>query len=285
MSDISSGQSATDLNLSKPKIWLALIAGVAVILFWVANWILGSRLPDDERGIFGDMFGAVNALFSGLALVGVIYAIIMQRYEISIARRDIAYTKQILDAQKTELEQQNLEQKKQSFESTFFQLLSLLSDITNEIYLIRNVNGKDLKIEGKDIFVELVDSMKKRKNNKKLDNISAANVYKNLYNYQNSKLGHYFRTVYNIIKYINNSNIEDKKFYTNIVRAQLSDSEVAILFYNGLSEHGREKFKPLMEKYGLLKNINESDVLESQLLDEYDERAFGGRTIVIKSTT
>jgi hypothetical protein len=35
------------------------------------------------RGQIGDSFGAVNALFSGLAFVGVLYAIVLQRFEIA----------------------------------------------------------------------------------------------------------------------------------------------------------------------------------------------------------
>lgn len=31
---------------------------------------------------FGDMFGAINALFSGLALAGVIYVVLMQTEDI-----------------------------------------------------------------------------------------------------------------------------------------------------------------------------------------------------------
>lgn len=36
------------------------------------------------RGQFGDMFGSVNALFSGLAFAGIIYTINLQRLQIRI---------------------------------------------------------------------------------------------------------------------------------------------------------------------------------------------------------
>jgi hypothetical protein len=44
----------------------------------LANW------PD--RGNFGSMFGAANALFSGLALAGVINALYLQRTELRLQR-------------------------------------------------------------------------------------------------------------------------------------------------------------------------------------------------------
>ncbi|MBK8344630.1 MAG: hypothetical protein IPL12_15845 [Bacteroidetes bacterium] len=43
-------------------------------------------------------------------------------------------------------------------------------------------------------------------------------------------MGHYFRNLYHIIKYIDNSNIENKRTYTNFVRAQLSSHELALIF-------------------------------------------------------
>src|SRR5215213_5051365 len=49
------------------------------------------------------------------------------------------------------------------------------------------------------------------------------------------------------------SPVKDKHLYTNLVRAQLSSYEIALTFYNCLSEMGREKFKPLVERYALLK--------------------------------
>ena len=42
------------------------------------------------------MFGAVNALFSGFALAGVIYAILLQRKELSLQRRELELNRQEL---------------------------------------------------------------------------------------------------------------------------------------------------------------------------------------------
>jgi hypothetical protein len=46
-----------------------------------------------EPGTFGDMFGAVNALFSGLALAGVVCAILLQREELRLQREELALTR------------------------------------------------------------------------------------------------------------------------------------------------------------------------------------------------
>ncbi|NWC66042.1 putative phage abortive infection protein [Cedecea sp. P7760] len=70
------------------------------------------------------------------------------------------------------------------------------------------------------------------------------------------KLSHYYRFVYNLLKFIDGSNLSDvhKKKYVNILRAQLSDYELLMLFYNGQSPKGK-KFIFYFEKYSLLDNL------------------------------
>lgn len=63
---------------------IALLIGAVVIGLWVSSGLLLYSLPD--RGTFGDMFGAVNALFSGLAFVGVVYALLLQHDELEHAK-------------------------------------------------------------------------------------------------------------------------------------------------------------------------------------------------------
>jgi len=51
-------------------------------------------LPDwSTRGQFGDMFGVVNTLFSGLAFTGVIYAILLQREDLALQREELKLTR------------------------------------------------------------------------------------------------------------------------------------------------------------------------------------------------
>lgn len=48
------------------------------------------------RGQFGDVFGAANALFSGLAFAGLIYTVLLQREELGLQRKELAMTRQEL---------------------------------------------------------------------------------------------------------------------------------------------------------------------------------------------
>ncbi|ESS68928.1 hypothetical protein MGMO_141c00110 [Methyloglobulus morosus KoM1] len=79
-------------NLSlRPLGYLALV----IIVLWALDWIfLVYIFPEwQERGQFGDMFGSVNSLFSGLAFGGVIYTIFLQRQELALQRKELELTR------------------------------------------------------------------------------------------------------------------------------------------------------------------------------------------------
>jgi hypothetical protein len=63
-------------------IWLVFGFGP---IYFLANW--------NDRSAFGDMFGAVNSLFSGLAFVGVVIAVIFQSKELFLQREELTLTR------------------------------------------------------------------------------------------------------------------------------------------------------------------------------------------------
>ena len=86
------------------------------------------------RGTFGDSFGALNALFSGLAFAGLIVTLIMQKDELSMQREELDEAKQELRQQSIEFKKQNKTLKLQRFESTFFNMLNLQETITRNLH-------------------------------------------------------------------------------------------------------------------------------------------------------
>ena len=85
---------------TKTTNWYVWLGFLALVVFggWVLSGVLLIIFFDSwsDRGTFGDMFGAVNALFSGLALGGVIIAIILQKQELGLQRRELELTRQEL---------------------------------------------------------------------------------------------------------------------------------------------------------------------------------------------
>lgn len=88
------------------------------------------------------------------------------------------------------------------------------------------------------------------------------------------EIGHYFRHLYNIVKFIDSSEKEfskrDIKFrqtkYANFIQAQMSSLELMLLFYNVLLF---PKARRLVIKYNLLDNLTKDDLIcESDFRDK-----------------
>lgn len=252
-----------------------------VLLLWGANFCFSYSLDPEERGPFGDMFGAVNSLFTGLAFGAVIYAIFLQRHEISLLKEELDRNGNLWREQQAAAEGQLRLQNKQQFETTFFNLLRIFGDLVESIDL-RSKGA--VTAQGKDvfpIFLKRIRSQESFRADGWYDSmprkIWAEDVYADFYNNNHkSELGHYFRTLFNLYKFVDRSDVEDKKFYTNLIRAQLSNDETMLLFLNGLSSEG-EKFREYLERYSVLKNVDKDDALyrHAKGKDIYSPSAFG----------
>lgn len=249
--------------------------------FVLTVWVLtGFFLADDpQRGTFGDMFGSVNALFSGLAFAALIYTIFLQRRELKLHHKELELTHVEMKAQVIQLQAQNATLKKQSFEDTFFQLLRLQNDITNSI----DLNAREGRvIKGRDCFEELYKKfsslwLKNKPEHRGSSEIERINrTYLAFYESYHSEIGHYFSNLYNVIKFVDTSDVERGKLYTNFVRAQLSSFELIIIFYSALTELDQGgKFKGLLEKYAMLKSLPKGRLLNPEHHALYDIRAYG----------
>ena len=82
-------------KINRKRIIYSPFVFVIVIIIWALTFLLIFVYKGDhayERGIFGDMFGAVNALFSGLAFAGLIITLKMQREELKLQRKELNQT-------------------------------------------------------------------------------------------------------------------------------------------------------------------------------------------------
>ncbi len=69
--------------------------GFAIFIAWLVFGVLPLLIIGDSAraGEFGDQFGAVNALFSGIAIAGIIVTILLQRQDIELQREDLRISK------------------------------------------------------------------------------------------------------------------------------------------------------------------------------------------------
>ena len=87
------------------------IVGVGVIaaLGLIEAWVYSRFDEWPIRGLVGDMFGVGNAVFSALALVGVIIAIYLQNKELGLQRQELVLTRTEVKGQREQLQAQAAE--------------------------------------------------------------------------------------------------------------------------------------------------------------------------------
>lgn len=89
-------------SFSKP--WFPLAVGGAVVFaVWGMSALALRMFTLQDRGLIGDSFGAINALFSGLALAGVVYAILQQNESRDQQAKALELQSRALDLQLNEL--------------------------------------------------------------------------------------------------------------------------------------------------------------------------------------
>ncbi len=238
-----------------------------VIIIWGFSWFFICNLfpatSDSsttssywtERGTFGDMFGAVNSLFSGLALAGVIIAIFLQRKELELQRQELELTRGEFKKQTEEFEKQNDNLNIQRFENTFFNMLNMLNEIVKTVEYKKRAYAKAAFSDHKrDMTVDKTYGDPPIKFTK-FANMQKVEIVRECINRWH--LEQYFRVIYTTLKFIEESKLvyKDKKRYSNILRAQLSNDELFFLGYNCLIDEGFIPFKMLLEKYTFLKHL------------------------------
>ena len=110
----------------------------------------GINFPETSRfGISGDMYGGLNALFSGFAFICFIYALHQQRLELQLQRRELSLQRRELKAQcreqerqANEFELQNKLMKIQQFESFFYNQIPIIRRLQDEIQIYGD-SGRD----------------------------------------------------------------------------------------------------------------------------------------------
>lgn len=269
-------------------VWFGLaIAIISIFIYFYKNTETGfglNLLGDFMAGTVASIWSLAGLFFIYVAFLGQKQQLLNQQLEIMYSQLEVKYTRLELVGQKQEMKEQNETLRKQKFENTFFQLLNLFSSIVNSLDLRKSSSKPDVISTGRDCFEIFYKRLHEALygNYQHISSFTinsssahqAINAYGQFYDNNKSDMSHYFRTMYHIIKYVDKSTIENKKQYTSIVRAQLSSYEQVMLFYNCLHDNGSEKFKPLIEKYSIFKNLDTSLIFNQDHLNEYENGAY-----------
>lgn len=260
------------------------ILGAVSTHLWAAHYFTDVPAGDSRKALFGDSFGAVNALVSAFAFAGMIVAFVLQRYELRLQRKELRDSRREMKQQTAQLAAENKNLEIQRFENLFYNMLNLQQTIveglryeyydeervtvpfdkgynTDKRYIQREVKGRDVfryLFEQVQLSVEGVPR-------------NVVNGYRWFLHYKGfsaydttlvpTHFDHYFRHLYKIVQFVDGQKMEfdDKYKYVSFLRGTLSRYELVWLFYNTLNPDFY-KFKELIERYSLLKALR-SDLL------------------------
>lgn len=239
-------------------VWM-ITAAIMALLLVVATYVYkfrGSLAPDQSTwGQFGDYLGGVlNPIFALFALFALLYTIVLQVRELNDTRLELSRATQAAQMQ--------------TFENTVFQLLQLQRHIVGSWQVTVKTKGEEHIYTGNKAQFNLVwmwiqevksptplpEALDEEGHRTEVARISKQWNY--FLRHEYGQLGHYFRNLYAILKYIDASALPiDKAGYVGIVRSQISGYEFALLFYNCLVPRNSD-LKKLVEKYSLLEHMN-----------------------------
>jgi hypothetical protein len=257
--------------LSSVAIIATLLAGGLVYWFWYLDFFAQSGPAGQQRySQMGEFFGGtLGPLFSFFALLTLLSTIRLQSNELRHTRAELAKSARAMQNQITLLQ-------RQTFDSMFFQLVRLHNDIIKDL----TVQTGDRTYAGRDcfrlLFGELVSHLEEEEakdpDREPREIINAA--YQAFWDNYQSEFGHYFRSLYNILRIIDEQRDDIKdgpatdnsparllagnKKYARAIRAQLSTFELKLLYYNCVWHIGGGKFRELIERYAMLDNLDTS---------------------------
>ncbi|RKR03156.1 putative phage abortive infection protein [Maricaulis maris] len=220
---------------------LVTISFFAIIIMYFVEFNGELSSKSEDWAAFGALIGGTAG--TGVALI----ALIVLYWGVQIQRHEI------FEIKKSAFEQ--------NLENTLFKLISLYRDNAQSF--------EYSSTRGPRAFDQLILHIAKGGDSDKITK------YQRYYESLDYQLGSYLRTIFRIFKYID-ENSASSQFHADIVKAQITNSELSLLLLNGLIEKGL-RFKELIEKYTILEHIGDAhrEFFEKHgLYQLYSESAF-----------
>ncbi len=282
----------TDFNLNGNRFSLTQVLVFVVILWLVVGLCIPAMYEDTaHEGQFGDMFGGVNALFSGLSIVGIVYAIILQQESIEQQQKSLNEQKRSIDYQKVDLDNQRKELKETRRE---FQITRITTIVYNQLEKIQNELDNLLvntAVEGENKFqsrfaikklnLEFEPLFERLTNGGQPDNSISVNV--SIISNNSERLYNFYETIllsYRlIINTVENDDLEtkDKKevlsIFTENLGKEIRDN---IKMTNTILQHSLGNLStsssksPINQKLSLLKKLIQSIIMNQDKLKKYN---------------
>lgn len=238
--------------------FIAVFLPLVVFLFWFnypsVVWYLQGRSPVTEYaeiGVFGDMYGALNTLFSGLAFSAVVVTLILQKRQLAVSQSELTMTREEMANQSSLFARQTNVMNQQLFEGTLFQLLKLYQEHIAKISCESLVGVEALSR----VCRKICDNVQPRIGSRDLNYLG---YDESMYDSEISSVITPLSLVLNILKYIHNSTLiadENKQFYVDLVKSSLSNTELCLIAIVVAHDEKLRIYSLYLEQYSLFDNL------------------------------
>lgn len=231
---------------------------IGVFALWAVSGIgIYFFIDKDFRGVAGDMFGAVNALFSGFAFAGLIYTISVQREELkgqikaikmqtdelSLQRRAIEMQTKELRLQITETARSadQLERQRQLLDyQIVFATVNDLIKLKNNLIREYECHSQHLKINAKYSAFKKLSLFIEREPNKSFDAEILVSIQQ------------YAETYFFLLELIDKADLTESMIndLKKIVKINTTVDEVTVLVRSSM-EFNNEQYRKLLKSFNL----------------------------------
>lgn len=243
------------------------------------NETLISALRNNPGEFIG---GTIGVLFTFTATIFLFITFKEQRDQFTITRQAEFYT---------------------LFETTYFNMLNMLAKVENSVD--DNIKQSSSKAR---TLIEYYRNFKKEYGEDSISNQEIVsiesdlkendlqiavvhkasqyygNYFKNYVVANDSNIGYFYRYIYNVVRFVYDqhqfSDLErDRKKYLNLLQAQLSDEELALIFYDAISDYGENKdgkklFHDILDEVNFLENVKPDTLLSKNHCFFYPKTGF-----------
>ena len=246
-----------DKLLMKKRFYIIVTLLFVGAFAYIFKWQHILHFFDDEYVVNHELLGTYGDFIGGV--LGTIFALI----SILILIRTFNQQRAVTEKNKEQIENQR-------FNDLFFELLRLyqseISELCGTIVRERGDEKITINYNNKDFFdfeKELLQRAFQPTTSYEGNIRGAINLYMLFYIKHRTKVAACFRTLYRIYDLLDNAELKEsvKKNYLKIIRAQLTDSELFFIRYNGMTYYG-ENFIKYINKYNVLKHLPAFDLLE-----------------------
>lgn len=218
-------------------------------------------------GPFGDSFGALTSIFSGLTLAGLITTIFLQSSELHQMQRD-------RKEQERAIENQAAAIKIERFENTFFQLLRMHNDIINNIeyHTGSAIHGNRTTHTGRAAFSKII-AQAAAPSSRELLSTQYETILTKVS--PSEDIQAIIKSLNTLLRFVHENQSDNTTLYIEIIRSQLTKSYSFIVFLCAAFDDELKSLKSAIEQYALLEN-QPKELIDLAIRENiYNRTAFG----------